>query len=71
MTHIIQKETHSHKELERDAALKELEAKKASVSDLEKQVKDLTQNLQAVTAKAKEQVTLYIYMHHTQYGSKN
>lgn len=52
-----QKETHSQKELERDAALKELEAKKESVLHLEKQVKDLTEN-----AKGKEQVfILYTY----------
>ena len=51
-----QKETHSQMELERDAALKEVEAKNASLSHLETQIKDLTQKL---NAKPKEEVTLY------------
>ena len=47
-------------ELEKDAALKEVEAKKAAISELEKQIKEL----QAVNAKAKEQVTnsLHLYI---------
>ena len=51
-----QKETYSQMELDRDAALKEVEAKNTTLSHLETQIKDLTQKL---NAKPKEEVTLY------------
>lgn len=59
-----QKETHSQKELEHEAAakhlLEELEAKKQELILKENQVKELEQKLQLAEAKSKEKVSFYL-----------